>query len=369
MARKSTVAYAKAVLTPAQFRAWKAMPVKLSKSEIMAGKRPGGRKAAPVKKRKGKATQKKAAADFKLSIMAMYDPHRDAPLTEKQFERELDQAIKADPNYMGRLRWMDSWTENPRPTRRKKNPAKRKKNPTNWTAASIRSWIRNNRLPGRLASRSLTAADGQNYSVQLMDPKDPGYLSSQVRVAGSLPSQFDDYEDTFGYYNGVPINKLAKFLNGRTLPTLTKAQRTWARNPAKRKSRKGKRAANRRVIKNGLLVNWYDSRGLKHTGVVHTARKKSSTVIDQNTHRFEEHWNKDLYPFKANCGYRSNPHRRTIARPPGVSLPSSEPRRDAATGQFTSKKKARRKAAARKRFKDRLDYQAKISSKGLPSYR
>lgn len=53
MARKSTVRLARDLLSPAQFAAWKAMPVKLSASELRSGKRPGKRKAKATTKKKG----------------------------------------------------------------------------------------------------------------------------------------------------------------------------------------------------------------------------------------------------------------------------------------------------------------------------
>lgn len=48
MAKKSTIAFAEKTLTPEQFAAWQAMPVKLSKSQLKAGELPPTQEAKPV---------------------------------------------------------------------------------------------------------------------------------------------------------------------------------------------------------------------------------------------------------------------------------------------------------------------------------
>jgi hypothetical protein len=76
MARASTRKLAKELLTDAEYKAWCRMSPKLSASELKAGKRPGGRKAAPKKAASktrdfnaglvAKAASKKAAPKKKL---------------------------------------------------------------------------------------------------------------------------------------------------------------------------------------------------------------------------------------------------------------------------------------------------------------
>jgi hypothetical protein len=65
MARKATEQWVKANLTPAQYKAWKAMSPKLSLSELKAGKRPPGtrkkKKAAPRKGKRKMSAKSKAA--------------------------------------------------------------------------------------------------------------------------------------------------------------------------------------------------------------------------------------------------------------------------------------------------------------------
>lgn len=122
MARKSTVAYAKSVLTPAQFKAWQRMPVKLSKSELAVGKRPpGSRKAAP----KRKALPKRVRQAFKGLDVDQVDVFMDMDGMTREDATAFVRLLQKHPNYPAVDDDYFDWASEQFPAK-KSNPPRRK---------------------------------------------------------------------------------------------------------------------------------------------------------------------------------------------------------------------------------------------------
>ena len=106
MAKASTVKLARELLTPTQFKAWKAMPVKLSASELRAGKKPGGarKKAAKKAPAKKKGKRVSAAQKQKLSLLRQID--RDWEELERSGGRTpaFERSLRSNPSRRPRNR-------------------------------------------------------------------------------------------------------------------------------------------------------------------------------------------------------------------------------------------------------------------------